>query len=134
MYKTCKTCANALLKELEENNEFYCPKLHRLIYQAGTTCQYYTQIKYNIMKAVKKPVVIDFIHFLGHNYDEVSDFLGYTPVIDNKGIIIKTLEDGDDNQVQHFASVGDYIIKGIKGEFYPCKPDIFESSYDALDI
>lgn len=40
------------------------------------------------------------------------------------GLTIKTLE-GDMT-----ASVGDYIIKGIKGEYYPCKPDIFEQSYD----
>ena len=30
------------------------------------------------------------------------------------------------------ASVGDWIIKGVKGEFYPCKPDIFEATYEAV--
>lgn len=44
---------------------------------------------------------------------------------------IGTLEDGD-NQVKHIASEGDYIIKGIKGEFYPCKPDIFLQTYDII--
>jgi phage terminase large subunit-like protein len=33
---------------------------------------------------------------------------------------------------QHSVSVGDYIIKGVKGEFYPCKPDIFEMTYEAV--
>ena len=40
------------------------------------------------------------------------------------GLIIKTLEG------EHLASIGDYIIKGIQGEFYPCKPDIFEATYE----
>lgn len=40
------------------------------------------------------------------------------------GLIIKTLEGN------HLAAFGDYIIKGVKGEFYPCKPDIFELTYD----
>lgn len=31
------------------------------------------------------------------------------------------------------ASVGDYIIKGVKGEYYPCKPDIFESTYEVCE-
>jgi hypothetical protein len=31
-----------------------------------------------------------------------------------------------------FASVGDYIIKGVEGEFYPCKPDIFEKTYEMV--
>ena len=43
------------------------------------------------------------------------------------GIVIPTLE-GD-----HLASPGDWIIKGVKGEFYPCKPDIFEATYEPAD-
>jgi len=42
-------------------------------------------------------------------------------------IIIHSLK-GD-----HFANVGDWIIKGIKGEFYPCKPDIFEKTYEKVN-
>ena len=41
-------------------------------------------------------------------------------------LVIHTLE-GD-----HHANPGDYIIKGIHGEFYPCKPDIFEKTYDII--
>lgn len=40
---------------------------------------------------------------------------------------IKTLEG------THIASIGDYIIKGVKGEFYPCKPDIFEMTYEKVE-
>lgn len=42
-------------------------------------------------------------------------------------LYIKTLE-GD-----HHASVGDYIIRGVAGEFYPCKPDIFARTYEAVE-
>lgn len=48
--------------------------------------------------------------------DELND---YSPVM-----FIETLEG------THRANVGDYIIKGIKGEIYPCKPDIFETTYE----
>lgn len=49
-----------------------------------------------------------------------SEHIKYEP----EGIKIKTLEG------TMLASWGDYIIKGIKGEFYPCKPDIFEATYE----
>ena len=45
----------------------------------------------------------------------------------NNELFIKTLEG------VHMARVGDYIIKGVKGEFYPCKPDIFAQTYDIVD-
>lgn len=45
---------------------------------------------------------------------------------DADGLYIKTLE-GD-----HHASVGDYIIQGVNGELYPCKPDIFEKTYEIV--
>jgi hypothetical protein len=43
------------------------------------------------------------------------------------GVVIPTLE-GD-----HFAAVGDWVIKGVAGEFYPCKPDIFAATYEKVD-
>jgi len=46
---------------------------------------------------------------------------------------IGTLEDGPDGQVKHIASPGDWIIQGIKGELYPCKPDIFEQTYEPVE-
>ena len=47
---------------------------------------------------------------------------------------IRTLEDGVDGspQVKHIAQEGDYIIKGVQGEFYPCKPDIFLATYEQV--
>lgn len=42
-------------------------------------------------------------------------------------LIIKTLEG------EHVANIGDYIIKGVQGEFYPCKPDIFKETYEIVE-
>ena len=49
------------------------------------------------------------------------------------GALIKTLEDGPNGEAKHFADKGDWIIKGVKGELYPCKPDIFEATYESVD-
>ena len=43
------------------------------------------------------------------------------------GLTVPTLEDGVDKRAKHVANIGDYIIKGIQGELYPCKPDIFKA-------
>ena len=80
----------------------------------------------------KKPVVIEAI--------QLEDLEVYTLMsiqhlvglgrdifeVKGDGLIIKTLE-GDMK-----ASIGDFIIKGIQGEFYPCKPDIFEKTYEKV--
>lgn len=94
------------------------------------------------MKYRKKPVVIEAVQWSGKNHREMWDFLtgqtdsymqasGDNFYIDHDrikgGLIIKTLEG------EHIASIGDFIIKGVNGEFYPCKPDIFEKTYEAVD-
>lgn len=80
------------------------------------------------MKYRKKPVTIEAIKWTGNNLSEIIAF-GNTRIIvrDNNVLIIPTLE-GD-----HEAQIGDMIIKGIKGELYPCKPDIFDATYDAVE-
>jgi hypothetical protein len=82
------------------------------------------------MKYTKKPVTIDAIQWTGTNHKEVADFCTnsyfFHTETDNsltKILYIETLEGSLK------AQEGDYIIKGIKGEFYPCKPDIFELTY-----
>ena len=75
----------------------------------------------------KKPVVIEAVKFSGNNYEQVKAFLGYPPQYIDQALTqlrIYTLEG------QHVASVGDWIIKGVKGEFYACKPDIFAMTYE----
>ncbi len=80
----------------------------------------------------KKPVVIEARQLTHDNLDEIFlwiKFNGknrdcYRSKSISQPLVIQTLE-GD-----HQATVGDWIIKGVTGEFYPCKPDIFEMTYD----
>ena len=77
----------------------------------------------------KKPVVIEAVQFRpGENDNEVVAHLeGCTGwMMTSIGIQIPTLEG------LHLASPGDYIIRGVKGEFYPCKPDIFDLTYEPV--
>lgn len=81
-------------------------------------------------KFVKKPVEVDAVVFDGNiktviDFMESSDSDGRFEMRDG-GLYIKTLEG------EHLASVGDYIIRGVKGEYYPCKPDIFAMTYDRV--
>ena len=79
-----------------------------------------------IKKYRKKPIVISAVQWTGENLKEVIDFIGLHLLTKKKheGLKIFTLEGVLE------ATVGDFIIKGIKGEFYPCKPDIFMATYD----
>jgi len=82
----------------------------------------------------KKPVVVEAIQWNGGAVSTILiqrfmgrelEVLGVQNMdIKTGGLVIPTLE-GDMT-----ASIGDYIIKGVKGEFYPCKPDIFEATYE----
>ena len=81
----------------------------------------------------KKPVIIEAVRFTGSNYRDIREFTkgqsntvfqgGRVPT----GLTIATLEG------TMTATVGDWIIKGVKGEFYPCKPDIFEKTYEPVE-
>lgn len=80
----------------------------------------------------KRPVVIDAIKFTGVNAARIAEyeaFVGASLEVRNVDgvlhLVIPTLE-GD-----HLARPGDMIIKGVKGECYPCKPDIFAATYEA---
>jgi len=91
-----------------------------------------------MFKAKKKPIIVEVILWLGSNWEEINNFLPrdlwwledgslvnqtnlYQP------IILKTLEG------KMKVEVGDYIIKGVRGEFYPCKPDVFEKTYELVE-
>lgn len=78
---------------------------------------------------IKKPVTVQAIQLTSDNWEAVADFVGKDVrfTLDSFGkpyLIINTPEGA------HNAFVGDWIIRGVKGEFYPCKPDIFEQTYD----
>ena len=79
-----------------------------------------------IKKYVKKPVTIEAVKWTGDNFEEIESFTNTKAFIKCGQLIIPTLEG------THIASIGDYIIKGVKGEFYPCKPDIFAETYEEV--
>lgn len=86
-------------------------------------------------KYQKKPVVVDAILFTRNSFDDVVKFTSGTAHSfrierrpDGKcTCVIPTLEG------EHIATEGDYIIRGVKGEYYPCKPDIFHQTYSSLE-
>lgn len=90
---------------------------------------------------VKKPISVQAIQWTGHNYAEIVDFVGKDGVdlfySCEKSVLVPMLviyapsditDEGD-----HLVRVGNWIIKGIKGEFYPCKPDVFEQTYEEVN-
>ena len=81
-----------------------------------------------IKKYVKKSIVVEAVRNIGGNVSEIRKFTDgkSRPVYTLNGYVylIDTLEG------TMTANIGDYIIKGVKGEFYPCKPDVFEATYD----
>ena len=87
-----------------------------------------------VRRARKKPIEVGGVaQYDGENADEVVRWIEFssgrfTPAAYQGGeLVISTLE-GD----MH-VSPGDWVIMGVSGEFYPCKPDIFDKSYDLLD-
>lgn len=83
------------------------------------------------MKFRKKPVVIEANQLTDINAEQLAvwcngDLHGKQPGDVGSYITIKTLEG------EMLASPGDWIIKGVNGEFYPCKPDIFEKTYEPV--
>ena len=86
----------------------------------------------------KKPIVIEAIQYNGNNGHELHNW--------SNGVVLESpvLEPRKDNPTGcylqiatlegiHTAIVGDWIIQGVKGEFYPCKPDIFEMTYEPVE-
>ncbi len=78
------------------------------------------------MKFTKKPITIEAIQWVGENLTDITKFC---PSVDSSNLkegelTISTLEG------ILIVSINDWVIKGVKGEFYPCKPDIFELTYD----
>jgi len=78
----------------------------------------------------KKPVIIKAVQFTGQkSMDEILDLAAENNTIkwNNDTLIIQTLEG------KMRADYGDWIIKGVKGEVYPCKPDIFALTYKLVE-
>ena len=83
------------------------------------------------MKYRKKPVEINAVQVGSIPYKTLAAWCGGSPLKGDRGkcigIIIPTLEGN------MRADVGDWVIQGVQGEFYPCKPDIFEATYEPVD-
>lgn len=85
------------------------------------------------MKFQKRPVVIDAVQWFKHgDHPAVEQYgqgiIDQYPAYAQCGTI-KTLE--DNHYTRHHVVPGDWIITGVKGEQYPCKPDVFEQTYEA---
>jgi len=83
------------------------------------------------MKYRKKPVVIEAVQLKRENVNEVLEFVGeacyrLTQTFDS-GMAIETLEG------RMHASYDDWIIRGVQGEFYPCKDSIFQQTYEPIE-
>lgn len=88
-----------------------------------------------IRKAIKKPIEIEFVEWTGDNLREVIEFTGlhdsaskwtwteFEKIVETEGLKIFT----PSGPVE--AVIGDQIMKGVTGEVYPCKPDIFALTY-----
>ena len=87
------------------------------------------------MKYRKKPIVIEAQQWTGLNLDELREWGCPATMLPASGLpnlIIGTLEDGPNCEAVHIAGPYDWIIRGINGEFYPCKPDIFAATYEPV--
>lgn len=88
-----------------------------------------------VKEYIKKPIKVQAIQFFRNKeiVSEISKFMGKEVEVRYRDynepvLFIDTLEGLE------VASEGDFIIKGIKGEFYPCKPDVFEKTYAPIEI
>jgi hypothetical protein len=81
--------------------------------------------KYLMAKYRKKPVVIEAVEWKGNNVSEIKEFAGTKAKYAFNGDLFIETKEG-----VMLADVGDFIIKGVKGEFYPCKSDIFWMTYE----
>ena len=92
----------------------------------------FKKVNMPVLKYVKKPVVIEAIQWDGTNRAEIEDFFDKNRSDESNGSVyldtvrIRTLEGVME------ANVNDWIIKGVTGELYPCKPDIFKMTYDSI--
>ena len=87
-----------------------------------------TQLVPTFARFRKKPVVIEAHRWEGDNWPDFLLFLiarGGSARTEGDQLLIDTLEG------THAANPGDWIIQGVQGEFYPCKPDIFDATYEA---
>lgn len=79
-----------------------------------------------IRKYIKKPISIEAVQYTGDNFDELQTFAKDDVYIQDGYVFVHTIE-GD---MKMKNKVGDYLIKGVRGEFYFCEKNIFEETYE----
>ena len=79
-----------------------------------------------LKKYIKKPIPIEAVQFTGDNFEELYDFAGNDVYQQDGWVYVHTLE--DDMKMKN--KTGDYLIKGVKGEFYFCEKSVFEETYE----
>lgn len=79
------------------------------------------------MKYRKKPIVVEAIQYTGDNLLEIMKFCGEGKTLFDYCLYIATLEGN------MRVNIGDYVIKGVRGEFYPCEKSIFEETYEVVE-
>lgn len=84
------------------------------------------------MKFRKKPVVVDAFIWDGSDLATTHPDWFFKEVCENNIIIVDNKPNIKTLEGMMVANIGDYIIRGVKGEIYPCKPDIFELSYEPV--
>ena len=83
-----------------------------------------------IHRYVKKPIEIEALQWVGTNLNEILEFSPSCFSYERNKMVVLAVSTLEGPMT---AAIGDYIIKGIKDEFYPCKPDIFLLTYDQIN-
>jgi len=86
------------------------------------------------IKARKKPVIVEAIQWTGNNLQDIINFTDNQVCEDegsNQQIYIEVWNSLEQQYI--YCPEGHYIIKGIKGEFYPCEPEVFYATYDIVE-
>lgn len=78
----------------------------------------------------KKPIEVEAVQWTGENEDEVREFSPAAHIDAALGVTCLAIDTLEGRMMAHH---GDWIIKGGAGEFYPCKPDIFRATYEAVE-
>ena len=92
------------------------------------------------MKYRKKPVVVEAVQWNGLNLEEIKEFVGDSLIYNISDAAWKVGKDAPTVHIKiktlegiMIAKAGDYIIRGVNGEIYPCKADIFEKTYEVAE-
>lgn len=88
-----------------------------------------TKVVEGEMRFIKKPIPVEAIQWTGKNFDEIHEFVTNKPIFitGSNEIILSTLE-GDMR-----APEGSWIIRGPMGEYYPCRREVFEETYEPVE-